>query len=116
MIIPSEQGRIEVSEQVLIEAIARIARSLGLAKVTPRSRTENIVDWLGFEGKGREVVLRMTDEGLIVELQLHFRTTTGITAHVRDIVRELQTLLEERLLQEVAEINVTIMGTRRVAS
>ena len=112
MTLWTDLGKIEVQDSVLVDLVGIAVReSAGISGVAPRNLTENIVDLLGFEGRGRGVAVRSDNSALVISLDLHFWRGTSIASSTRDLVDRLQQLFEQQLGATVQEVHVEVAGT-----
>ena len=116
MVIPSELGKIEISDVVLAELIGRVAReSLAVSGMAPKNLSESLVGRLGFDGRGRGVLVRQVGDAarpeIIVELNMQFWQGWGIAASVAAMAEGIQNLLSDRLGIGLQEIRVEVVKT-----
>ena len=112
MTLWTDLGKIEVQDAVLVDLVGLAVReATGIFDVAPRNLTENIVDLLGFEGRGRGVAIRSDSSALVISLDLQFWRGMSIASSVCDLVDKLQQLLEHQLGATVQEVHVEVAGT-----
>lgn len=111
MVILTERGKIEISDSVLAELIGLSVRdSVGVFEMAPKNLTENLVEFLGFDGRDRGVSVRQESQGLIVELNLQFWQGLSIAECSNRLIFDIQRLVEDKLGVVVAEVRIVVAG------
>ena len=113
MQLTSAFGKIEISESVLAELVARIARECaGVQEMAPRNLTDNLVGLLGFDGRGRGVAIKQSEQGLIITVRLQFRVGLSIAVCTKRLVNSLRQQFEEKLGVSIHEVRVDVVTSQ----
>jgi len=104
-------GRIEVAPRVVASVVGHVANeSYGIVGMAARGLRDGIAERLNRENVHRGVEVKITDDGVVVELYVIAEYGTRISEVAHNLMSAVRYTLEKTLGLRIVAVNVNVQG------